>query len=220
EATKIAVNANGVFTSGTYNYSGFKIGNITTNQWSNTISVYGTTNHFVFKTAATLNDPTSGWMSGVAASTTGTSRGNTLINDATHNVYYLGDAFNGYTVLTGTAGQTMTPYNGYDGFIARFDDNSGANFRLLPFENDSMSKISENKILIYPNPSNGKIKITSLKNSEIHGIVITDIAGRVVYKKNFETGLSETKVDLSFLMEGSYFANVLTNDENKNVIKF
>lgn len=219
EATKIAVNANGVFISGTYNFSGFKIG-VAPSNWSPSISVYGTTNHFVFKTNASL-DPTSGWMSGVASSTIGTSRGNTLINDAAHSVYYLGGAFNGYTVLTGTTGQTMTPYSdgGYDGFIARFDDNSGANFRLLPFENDSLSIISNNKILIYPNPSNGKIKITSLKNSEIQGIAITDITGRVVYKKNYETELSEREVDLSFLIEGSYFANILTNDENKNVIK-
>lgn len=217
EATKVAVNANGVFVSGTYNYSGFKVGTAPAN-WSPSISVYGTTNHFVYKTDAILTPAsTNGWLSGVASSTTGTSRSNTLYNDATHNVYYLGGAFNGNVTLTGLAGQTMTPYaGGYDGFVARFQDNGMADYKSLEFFKDSLSKAENSDVIVYPNPSTGNFTMASITNEAITNISVTDLTGRVVFNKSFENEIFETNSDLSFLPASTYFISILTTNKLYN----
>ena len=216
EATKLVTNGSNIFVSGTYDYTGFQIG--FGSQWSlPPAPLYGTIDQFVFKTDATLT-PASGWLSGVASTTTNISRGNTLAYDGTNNVYYLGGTFNGNLKFTGNLGQTISPYAGYDGYIGRFQDNSGADYKSLQFFKDSLSKAENSNVIVYPNPSTSNIKVASIKNEAITAITITDLTGRQVYGKNYEISNTEVEINISFLQSGNYFVNISTLN-NKYVEK-
>ena len=156
-------------------------------------------------------------LSGVASATTGISKGNTLCYDALNSVYYLGGTFNDTLQFTGILGQTITPYAGYDGFIARFQDNGGADYKSLEFFKDSLSKAVNSNVIVYPNPSNGNFNIVSVKNETIKTITVNDITGRTVYFKSFESEILETNTDLSFLPASTYFVNVSTLNNNYNL---
>lgn len=135
---------------------------------------------------------------------------NTLCYDALNSVYYLGGTFNNTLQFTGALGQTITPYAGYDAFIARFQDNGGADYKSLEFFKDSLSKTENASIIIYPNPSNGNFKIASINNEQITGISIFDLLGRNVYSKIDEISNDEVEINLSFLQQGNYFVTVST----------
>ncbi|OFX33451.1 MAG: hypothetical protein A2X08_00065 [Bacteroidetes bacterium GWA2_32_17] len=136
---------------------------------------------------------------------------NILCYDALNSVYYLGGTYNSNNlVLTGILGQTLPPSVGYDAFIARFQDNGGADYKSLQFFKDSLSKAENSSIIVYPNPSNGNIKIASIKNEQITGISISDLLGRQIYSKIDEVSNDEVEINLSFLQQGNYFVTVST----------
>ena len=75
---------------------------------------------------------------------------------------------------------------------------------------------SINNDIVYPNPSNGLVKIKRNEANEFK-IVVTDILGNVVYtRENIFT--TETSVDLSSEKNGIYFIQILT-DKNISVHK-
>jgi hypothetical protein len=212
QATKLVVNTNGVYVSGTYNLNQFN--------FANTLRrieyVYGTTNHYVYKTDNTLS-PTAanGWISGVISSL-GTSRGNTLVY-GTNNMYYLGGAINNTTVLTGTAMQSITPFpGGFDGFIGRFQDNGSANYLRLASNKPNEEKIENTSFTLYPNPTNSKVVIKINNGEAIRKITVNDVTGRVVYENSFSGVVYQTEPDLSFLLPDTYVVNITTANNNYN----
>ncbi|OFX33448.1 MAG: hypothetical protein A2X08_00050 [Bacteroidetes bacterium GWA2_32_17] len=210
EATKLVVNGSNVFVSGSYDYTGFMITDGFS--FSQPITLYGTTNHFVFKTNASLS-VTSGWLTGAMANTTGTSRGNTLAYDATNSVYYLGGTFNNQVVLNQSIGQQwMNSFAGYDAFIGRFVDNGLAEFKRLPFFNDTTSKNANSNVIVYPNPAYDNVFISSLNQENISGFSITDLTGRRIINNANYLPSNEIKVDISTLAVGTYFVNIVTTN--------
>ena len=159
-------------------------------------------------------------LSGVASATTNISKGNTLCYDALNSVYYLGGTFNGTLQFTGILGQTITPYSGYDAFIARFQDNGGADYKSLQFFKDSLSKAENSNVIIYPNPSSGNFTITSITNEVITNVLISDLTGRLVYRKDYNTDVFETNADISFLPISTYFISISTTNNvyNKKIV--
>ncbi len=67
-------------------------------------------------------------------------------------------------------------------------------------------------VLIYPNPTNGKITI-DYSNQEIQKIIISDVSGKIVFAKSkFQSG--ET-IDLSAFEKGIYLIHIQTEKGNK-----
>ncbi len=69
---------------------------------------------------------------------------------------------------------------------------------------------AKNEIIIYPNPTNGKIII---KNEElkINKITITDITGKIIYLKTCNHMPQQTEIDLKDKSKGIYFIEIKTN---------
>ena len=66
-----------------------------------------------------------------------------------------------------------------------------------------------NDFLIYPNPTNGRIKISSKNNLHINTIKIFSIVGKNVhYINNYR---SEIELDLRHLKSGIYFVDISTD---------
>lgn len=74
-------------------------------------------------------------------------------------------------------------------------------------------------ILAFPNPTNGKVNITwQLTNAQQGAVVISDIAGREVYKTNINmtSGAGNSQIDLSSLNNGLYSISVKSEAVNYN----
>jgi hypothetical protein len=82
----------------------------------------------------------------------------------------------------------------------------------LGIEDSSFSK----GVVIFPNPSSGKINIVS-KNQNITSISVVDITGKILV--NFENiDLEQTTIDISPFSKGIYFIN-LNDKATKKIIK-
>ncbi len=64
-------------------------------------------------------------------------------------------------------------------------------------------------IRIYPNPANRNITIRTIDNAKFDQIKITDISGRMVYKKTLYSEIVKTTIDISYLRNGLYFVNLI-----------
>ncbi len=67
-------------------------------------------------------------------------------------------------------------------------------------------------ILLYPNPTDGKVNISSENKLIIENstIIIHDVFGNLVFKSDLISG---SEVDLSFLENGCYFVSILNKEE-------
>ena len=66
------------------------------------------------------------------------------------------------------------------------------------------SSINDDKLIVYPNPSNGLFTIQNAKN--IESVTITDISGKVVLNKQFAD--NQSVIDISYLENGIYFLQI------------
>ena len=69
-------------------------------------------------------------------------------------------------------------------------------------------------ILIFPNPSNGKIYI-ELKNHYFERLEITNPLGQIIYSSLIDNDYYEESVDLSKYGNGIYLINVQGDDRNQ-----
>lgn len=69
--------------------------------------------------------------------------------------------------------------------------------------------LSHSDVLIYPNPSTGKITISILElEHSISKIEIIGWLGRITFSKEYlNNGLSDVQIDLSSLSKGNYVLN-------------
>ena len=118
------------------------------------------------------------------------------------------------------------PYNG-NSFIIQLDINTiiskafSFNQSTSYFPNNCINKRSSKYLndpnfsqfspTIYPNPTNGKIKISNLK-SGTYFMCVTDITGKNVYQTNVN---HKDFIDISFMPSGLYFIN-LNSNHNEN----
>jgi endoglucanase len=85
---------------------------------------------------------------------------------------------------------------------------------------DDIQKIDE-AIKIAPNPASSFVKISLPKDSEIKQIILNDITGKVVLKKNIDASTVEQTLDMSQFSDGLYLIN-LKSDQNtwtKKIVK-
>lgn len=69
----------------------------------------------------------------------------------------------------------------------------------------ALSEIQDDFFTVYPNPSSEKMTVRST-SSGLHNLILTDVAGRIVYKKEF-TG-SELNFNVNEFASGMYFLNL------------
>lgn len=72
----------------------------------------------------------------------------------------------------------------------------------------------ETELLVYPNPSSGIINFYA---ENINSIEICDISGIEVYKQKFNSPVSHSTIDLSYLKNGIYFAKI--NNLNSSIVR-
>jgi len=125
---------------------------------------------------------------------------------------------NGETIYTGSTltGTTIDHfaflYNNKAGSTAYFDD-------LFVFGDSSLGiKNNENqmKFSAFPNPTDGIITISTIENSLIGLVTITDPSGRVIRSFMFDN--TSRQIDISDLNEGMYLVSFIAGGK-KNVMK-
>jgi hypothetical protein len=65
------------------------------------------------------------------------------------------------------------------------------------------------KIMVYPNPTTGKLQVTSYK-LQVTGIEVLDIMGKIVSFHHLITSSSDHQIDISSLNSGIYFIKIAT----------
>ena len=87
---------------------------------------------------------------------------------------------------------------------------NGGNFPCLSsaFNELSDETLSPSEIVVYPNPSNGKIQIT-WNNIQAKQLEIRSMQGALVYAESIEN-LSSKTLDLTVLSKGIYFIQIGT----------
>jgi hypothetical protein len=104
-------------------------------------------------------------------------------------------------------------------FTSNFANANNSGWEILvSCETLSTLEFSEDDIAIYPNPFNDKLFITS--NVDFDKVLIYDINGKQVYKKNIKS-LSENYLNLNQLNTGIYFLELINKDSSyiKRIIK-
>jgi len=81
----------------------------------------------------------------------------------------------------------------------------------------SINGVESNNLSVFPNPTTDKITISSVSN--FTKIEVLDINGRVVISEN-TLNANITSVDVSQLLNGTYFVNTYNNNIINNVQKF
>lgn len=66
---------------------------------------------------------------------------------------------------------------------------------------------NDSSFLVYPNPANNTVTISSKENTAITAITITDIHGRIVKTKNYDN-LSDIEMNISDLEKGIYMMTI------------
>lgn len=109
----------------------------------------------------------------------------------------------GYITLIDSNNATISNLSGNYGFGVSQNFATGAFLAVENFE--------ANTVTLYPNPTNGILKI---KTASAVDIVITDVTGKTVYNASQIT--NESVINLSNVHQGIYFARI--NDENKQKV--
>ncbi len=76
------------------------------------------------------------------------------------------------------------------------------------------ANVAQNKINVYPNPSNGEVNIKVINNSEVN---ILDLSGKVLMKKMVNSGNNKINIDLN---PGAYLLRVIGSDNSVTTTKF
>ncbi|MBI5219731.1 MAG: T9SS type A sorting domain-containing protein [Bacteroidia bacterium] len=220
-ANKIVANSNGVYVAGTFGIDNFSFDPTLLTY----LQLYGSTNHFVTKFDNSLGWV---WQTGVDVNSN-TSRATSLVYDSQRTMYYVGGSFTETVELVGAANQSITSVlPGNDAFMARFEDiNAASYYRIIKPDNESLnndllsngslSNSYSQSLGLFPNPTNGRVLVTSVAGDVFYRIAVTDITGREVYKKSFTDNTFKTEIDLSFLLSNTYI--FIVNTQNNVYIR-
>ncbi|GAA4955437.1 hypothetical protein GCM10023314_31470 [Algibacter agarivorans] len=67
-------------------------------------------------------------------------------------------------------------------------------------------------IKLYPNPTNGQISISNIKNNELNAIEIFNVLGRLVKERSIKSGFTKVTMDLTSLNKGIYLVQIKAID--------
>ncbi len=84
---------------------------------------------------------------------------------------------------------------------------------------NSISKINQKGINIYPNPANESLFIEFNETDNVNSISITDISGNIVTNINSFSELNQIEIDLANYTSGIYFV-LINTDNGVEVLKF
>lgn len=84
------------------------------------------------------------------------------------------------------------------------------------------TKITEDNILVYPNPTSGLFTIYITNNNRIENLEIFDVNGQSVFNKKSLLNTSSCLIDISFLPSGLYSVKLTTANKilNTKIIKY
>ncbi|WP_309642569.1 T9SS type A sorting domain-containing protein [Flavobacterium sp.] len=78
---------------------------------------------------------------------------------------------------------------------------------------EEITAVQNTDFVVYPNPTNNLIKVSSKENASITAIAITDIHGRIVKNQTFKN-LSAIEMNVSDLANGIYMMNIASASGN------
>ncbi len=100
--------------------------------------------------------------------------------------------------------------------LGSFETNLGVDFILARFQMGGVASINPTDNLpmfeIYPNPTNGLFKLSSLSNEPIQKIEIWNASGQIVLEQDL-IGATSSSLDLSSQQNGVYLVRVICADE-------
>lgn len=141
-----------------------------------------------------------------------TSASKTLLFDFRGNEYQPDDV---YRIKTGLV---LPPMGGLSYFAMRYrNTDCSSKWLTVYFDNISISgtslgvnnKLKEDNVSIYPNPSNGKFRISH--TNDVISISINDYTGKTVYYSSNTNNHTTTEIDLSDEPKGIYLINIKRN---------
>ena len=75
------------------------------------------------------------------------------------------------------------------------------------------SRVVSNELRIFPNPGKGEFYLNGLNSQMVYQLRITDLSGRILYRKTMINSQLNEKLNLSFLGSGMYILNVYSPEE-------
>ncbi len=112
-----------------------------------------------------------------------------------------------YNITDDSRGKVLTLENGIFGYAV---------FKSYSL---STSNFTKNEFQVYPNPAKNKLILTSTNKEGKLKIRIFNIEGRLLDTQNLELE-NQTSIDISGLMNGTYFLNIENENGNSEVKKF
>ncbi len=73
---------------------------------------------------------------------------------------------------------------------------------------------NEDNLFVYPNPVTGKLSVNS--NNIITGLEVIDLTGKIVFSRNYISGIRKISIDISHINKGIYF--IKTFSYNKSYV--
>lgn len=67
---------------------------------------------------------------------------------------------------------------------------------------------TSNDFMVYPNPTNGFVSILNLKNTTINKLIVTDLAGRILFEK--ADNMVNNSIDISSFPSGLYIVEIIS----------
>ncbi len=74
-------------------------------------------------------------------------------------------------------------------------------------------------VTVYPNPTNGLLRVATTKDYVVDQLVVTDVHGQIIRKYDVQSGLLMNEIDVSFLSQGMYYVQ-LSSGEQLHTEKF
>jgi len=106
----------------------------------------------------------------------------------------------------------FNPYNPYEVWVTSFGNGmkvGSTNPNGIP----GFQQFNSTSVSLYPNPSVGRFMLRNSGEFRNSVFRVTDMAGNVVCTKQLQDGNRIENTDISFLSDGAYFWQVMTNNE-------
>jgi hypothetical protein len=68
-------------------------------------------------------------------------------------------------------------------------------------------------VTVYPNPTNGLLRVATTKDYVVDQLVVTNVHGEVVRKYDVQSGLLMNEIDVSFLSQGMYYVQMTSGGQ-------
>jgi uncharacterized repeat protein (TIGR01451 family) len=134
---------------------------------------------------------------------------NTITANASGVLYQWLDCDNNFAIIPNETNQTFEPGNDGNYAVIISDNACSDTSACIPIVLIGVSELKNDDLLIFPNPTTGKIKIISNTKSELK-IELTDVLGHLL---NYFTESNNTlEIDFSLHKKGIYFIKIISGE--------